>query len=187
MYTIRWLPELMSSDCAPASSAYRDSRFPALANNAEMSFKDTMFYSTVAYLIWQALYYVFIIVRRREKVESGLRLTSYSWLLDDRHGRKGLIQRAAFVFGSKYKIYMFMLLQFVYNILTTIPSFFMYKHFWLHTIFLIGMFTVSIFNGASFYIEVFARRYVMEVEKMVQQRVEEDAKERGKEKRKSVQ
>ncbi|KAI9318570.1 hypothetical protein BX666DRAFT_2018613 [Dichotomocladium elegans] len=158
-YTIRYLPEL---ECN--SSHFRDKRFPAITADTTMSFRDTMLMSTIAYLIWQALYFVFIMVRRREKVESGLRMTSYSWLLDDSHGRKGLIQKAAFIFGAKYKLYMFMLLQLAYNILTTIPTYFLFKHFWLHTLFLMGMFTASIFNGASFYIEVFSRKYALEVE-----------------------
>ncbi|CDH53915.1 integral to membrane protein [Lichtheimia corymbifera JMRC:FSU:9682] len=163
MYTIRWLPEL---ECQ--SSNYRDTRFPGVTNDITMSFKEAMLLSTIAYLIWQALYFVFIMVRRREKVESGLRMTSYSWLLDDSHGRKGLIQKAAFVFGAKYKLYMFMLLQLVYNVVTTMPTYFLFQHFWLHTLFLITIFTASIFNGASFYIEVFSRRYALEVEKLVE-------------------
>ncbi|KAI7853393.1 hypothetical protein BDC45DRAFT_511112 [Circinella umbellata] len=169
-YTIRWLPELdcCSTTTSTSGAAYRDIRFPALKDLDEMSFRDTMVISTIAYMIWQALYFVFIMVRRREKVESGLRMTSYSWLLDDSHGRRGLIQKASFIFGAKYKIYMFMLLQLLYNVVTTIPTYFLYKSFWLHTFFLIAMFTASIFNGASFYIEVFSRRYVLEVEKLVE-------------------
>ncbi|KAI9497824.1 hypothetical protein BDB00DRAFT_802059 [Zychaea mexicana] len=165
-YTIRWLPELDCGNAAP--EIYRDMRFPALKDASDMSFRDTMVYSMVGYSIWQALYFVFIMVRRREKVESGLRVTSYSWLLDDSHGQRGLIQKASFIFGARYKMYMFMFLQFLYNTVTTIPTYFLYKSFWLHTLFLMAMFTASIFNGASFYIEVFSRRYVVEVEKLVE-------------------
>lgn len=127
-----------------------------------------MVYSTIAYIIWQILYYVFIIVRRREKVESGLRITSYSWLLNDSNGRKGMIQKLSFAFGAAYKIHMFMLLQLVYSVLTVVPTYFLYQHFWLHTLFLCSIFTASVFNGASYYIEVFSRRYVREVESVVQ-------------------
>ncbi|KAG0174785.1 hypothetical protein DFQ28_004479 [Apophysomyces sp. BC1034] len=165
-YTIRWMPELQQS----LDATQRNTRFPALAEIPTMNFKDTMFFSTVAYLIWQVLYFIFIIVKRREKVESGLRLTSYSWLLNDSQGRKGFIQHASFVFGPKYKIYMFMLLQLVYNMATTIPTYFLYKSFWLHTTFLIAMFAASVWNGASYYIDVFSRRYNLEIEQIIKKK-----------------
>ncbi|KAG0165067.1 hypothetical protein DFQ28_009092 [Apophysomyces sp. BC1034] len=166
-YVIRWMPEIMSDSLFTDTSSlttYRNTRFPALKELDVLSFRDAMLYSTVAYCIWQALYFVFIIVRRREKVESGLRLTSYSWLLNDNHGKRGLIQQAAFVFGEKYKLRMFMLLQLIYNVATTIPTYFLYKHFWLHTFFLTAMFAASVWNGANYYIEVFSRRYIREIE-----------------------
>ncbi|GAN06330.1 integral to membrane protein [Mucor ambiguus] len=167
MYCIRWMPELQRDiycDNTPFVTSYRNQRFPALDDMELPSFKDVMIYSTLAYGIWQSLYYLFIMVGRRDKVESGLRLTSYSWLLDDTHGKKGFIQKMAFMFGPKWKSEMFMFLQLVYNIATSIPTFFLFKYFWLHTTFLIAMFAVSVWNGANYYIEVFSRRYISEIE-----------------------
>ncbi|KAI8078202.1 uncharacterized protein B0P05DRAFT_542921 [Gilbertella persicaria] len=169
MYCIRWMPELqrdMYCDNQPFVIAYRATRYPALSTPSMPSLYDVMVYSTVAYIIWQSLYYLFIMVRRKDKVESGLRLTSYSWLLDDSHGRKGFIQKAAFIFGPKWKLEMFMLLQLVYNVVTSLPTYFLYRYFWLHTIFLVAMSAVSVWNGANYYIEVFSRRYISEIEKI---------------------
>lgn len=170
MYCIKWMPELLKDvycDNHAYVTSYRNERFPALENLNDPSFQDVMVYSTVAYGIWQGLYYLFIMVKKREKVESGLRLTSYSWLLNDTHGKKGFIQTTAFMFGEKYKLEMFMLLQLVYNVVTSIPTYFLFRYFWLNTTFLIAMFAVSVWNGASYYIEVFSRRYVNEVEKII--------------------
>jgi hypothetical protein len=167
MYCIKWMPELQKDiycDNISYVTSFRDERFPALGQMELPSFKDVMIYSTVAYGIWQLLYYLFIMVGRRDKVESGLRLTSYSWLLDDTHGKKGFIQNTAFMFGAKWKLEMFMLLQLVYNVVTSIPTYYLYRHFWLHTAFLILMFAVSVWNGATYYIEVFSRRYISEIE-----------------------
>ncbi|KAI8577948.1 hypothetical protein K450DRAFT_249178 [Umbelopsis ramanniana AG] len=165
-YVIRWMPELASSTSVPIMTAYRDKRFPALSGeDNNMSLKECMVISTLVYIIWQTLYFIFIMVQRREKVEKGLRLTSYSWLLDDRHGRKGIIQKAAFALGAQYKLQMFMLLQLTYNMFTVLPTVFLYQHFKLHSAFLIIMFAVSVWNGASYYIEVFSRRYILEVER----------------------
>ncbi|KAI8390830.1 uncharacterized protein BYT42DRAFT_489150 [Radiomyces spectabilis] len=164
MYTIRWMPELHRDRIA--TTLYRNQHFLDL-NELKVTFGSIIYWSTAAYLIWQALYFVFIIVRRKEKVESGARITSYSWLLKETQKRKSLIQRAAFAFGPKYKIYMFMLLQLAYNLVTVIPTYFLYKSFWLHTVFLISMFAASVWNGANYYIEIFSRRYIAELEKVV--------------------
>lgn len=166
-YCIRWMPELQKDVYCENQSfvtAYRNTRFPALGDIDTITFTQVMLYSTTAYVIWQSLYYLFIMVGRKDKVESGLRLTSYSWLLDDTHGKKGFIQNTAFIFGAKWKGEMFMLLQLVYNIVTSIPTFFIYKSFYLHTFFLMAMFAVSVWNGANYYIEVFSRRYISEIE-----------------------
>ncbi|CAO3653080.1 unnamed protein product [Cunninghamella blakesleeana] len=169
-YVIRWLPELHPDTLTGLN--YRDQRFPALQSvNSEMSFRDCMISSTVAYLIWQSLYFVFIMVKRREKVESGLRVTSYSWLLNETGAKKkSFIQKAAFIFGPKYKAYMFMLLQLIYNIVTTIPTYFMFQYFWLHSIFLCTMFGCSVWNGANYYIEVFSRRYQIETNQAIKKK-----------------
>lgn len=164
-YVIRWMPELSSSMSVQIMTDYRDKQFPALASHDAMTFKEAMWISTVVYFIWQTLYFIFIMVQRREKIEKGLRLTSYSWLLDDRKGQKGLIQKAAFSLGARYKLQMFMFLQFLYNICTVMPTVLLYQHFKLHTIFLITMFAASVWNGASYYIEVFSRRYITEIER----------------------
>ncbi|KAI8375851.1 hypothetical protein BD560DRAFT_392098 [Blakeslea trispora] len=169
MYCVRWMPELQSDDYCHNHAILmndRNQQYPALDQMDAPSWHDVLLYSTVAYAIWQSLYYLFIMVRRKDKVESGLRLTSYSWLLDDSHGRKGFIQKAAFVFGPRYKLEMFMLLQLVYNIVTSLPTYFLFRSFWLHTTFLVAMFAVSVWNGANYYIEVFSRRYILEIEKM---------------------
>ncbi|KAI8075055.1 hypothetical protein BC940DRAFT_287319 [Gongronella butleri] len=160
-YVIRWLPEIHPDTAA--GQLVRDARFPALVD-ASMTFKETMVLSTAAYLVWQTLYYIFIMVRRREKVESGLRVTSYSWLLNDKAAKKSLLQRVAYAFGPQYKAYMFMLIQLIYNILTSIPTYFLFKSFALHSAFLCVMFAASVWNGANYYIDVFSRRYQVDME-----------------------
>lgn len=170
MYCVKWMPELVNDaycDNRALAVAFRDAKFPALNRTFEdPSLKEIMVYSTVAYTVWQILYYVFIMVKQRDKVESGLRLTSYSWLLDEGK-KKGFIQRTAFMFGKKYKLEMFMLLQLLYHVLTTIPTYFLYRYFWLNTLFLMMIFAVSVWNGANYYIEVFSRRYIQEIDRVI--------------------
>jgi hypothetical protein len=170
MYCIRWMPELLREDvyCDNETfvTAFRDQRYPAMSD-MDPSFGDMIMYGALAYGAWQILYYVFVMIKRREKVESGLRLTSYSWLLGSGLGdgqQGGFIQRVAFAFGPKWKLEMFALLQTTYSTVTLIPTYFLFKHFWLHSVFLVVMFAVSVWNGANYYIEVFSRRYILELE-----------------------
>ena len=60
---------------------------------------------------------------------------------------------------TKTKI-VFVTVQFLYTILTYIPVKFCYESFYFHASFLLVTMLKSIWNGASFYIEVFAVRYV---------------------------
>lgn len=50
-------------------------------SSVELSFRSSMFISTCVYSLWQLGYYYLIMVRQKDKVESGTRATSYSWLL----------------------------------------------------------------------------------------------------------
>ncbi|GJJ11729.1 hypothetical protein Clacol_005967 [Clathrus columnatus] len=45
--------------------------------------------SGVIYIVWQTLYWKFVLIDRRQKIQSGLRTTSFSWLLNDKHGAIG--------------------------------------------------------------------------------------------------
>lgn len=69
------------------------------------------------YLTWQVLYYVLVVVRQKEKIKAGKRVTSYTWLLDDDKG--GTISKVAHTFGEKYSIVTFMGMQLLYTVRIT--------------------------------------------------------------------
>ncbi|KAI9248412.1 hypothetical protein BY458DRAFT_526548 [Sporodiniella umbellata] len=172
-YCLRWMPNLLKDfycDNHQRVTDYRDRQYPAFQALHTVPLTQLVLYSTLAYALWQALYYVFIMVGQKQKVDAGLRLTSYSWLLNDTQGKRGFIQKSAFFFGERYKLPMFMLLQLVYHVVTAMPTYFLYRHFWLHTTFLIAMFAVSVWNGANYYIEVFSRRYITELDRIQPQK-----------------
>lgn len=53
----------------------------------------------------------------------------------------------------------FVATQFVYTLLTCLPALVIYDSFLWHVAFGLGMFTVAVFNGANYYIDVFSVRY----------------------------
>ncbi|CAF0786728.1 unnamed protein product [Rotaria sp. Silwood1] len=161
LFTLRWLLPL----------DLQRQYYPAIVQiGSSLHTKTAVFYTVVFYLIWQALYYAFIVYGRREKVARGLRATSYTWLLADKDGFVArLIQK--FGFGgpndgiNRYKIVFYFFLQFGYMLLSILPvCLWYYRNMYVNGIFLCSIFAVSVYNGASFYIDVFSRRYVKSLE-----------------------
>lgn len=103
LYTVRWL--------------YPDpehTRYPALKDMEVLPTTQSLTAAIALYLTWQIAYYLLVAVRWREKVESGKRMTSYTWLLNDPKG--GVIAKTAHTFGEKYSIPTFMGLQLIYTV-----------------------------------------------------------------------
>lgn len=157
MFTIRWL--------LPVEIQHQ--RYPAIGDiGPKLPVGTSIFYTVIFYVIWQTLYYVFIVYGRREKVQSGSRVTSYTWLLSD---KKGFVAHLVEKLGlggpngeiSIYKILFFFLLQFAYMLLSILPvSLLYYQYKYVNMAFVCFVFIVSIFNGASFYIDVFSYQYI---------------------------
>jgi hypothetical protein len=109
--------------------------------------------------IWQILYWKFVLVDRRKKIESGQRTTSFSFLLND---KRGVIGRALGSVPPRWREASFMGGQLVYGILTELPAvFLLYDSRTWSGVFLLVIFAVSVWNGGGFYIEVFGRKYVV--------------------------
>lgn len=66
--------------------------------------------------------------------------------------------------------------QFMYTLLTIVPTPFLYYSYHAHLAFCLGILVIGIYNGASFYIEVFSCRYQDENEKRWQEFQEQQDK-----------
>ena len=120
-------------------------------------------WASVPYAVWQLSYHLFITVRRREKIAAG-RPTSFTWL------RKSYAQ----TFIGKVVLNLpialqepaFMLIQYCYALLTMIPCPLWFWYRWASASFLLVVFGWSIWNGATYYIDVFGKRFQKELEQM---------------------
>ena len=119
------------------------------------------------------LFLQFVLVDRRKKIESGERTTSFSWMLND---KRGVIGRMLGHIPQRYRELSFMTGQLgecsfvvkvtllneriaVYTMVVELPVLKLYQSpFWSAT-FLLAIFSVSVWNGGGFYIEVFGRKY----------------------------
>ncbi|KAI3634303.1 hypothetical protein MIR68_007907 [Amoeboaphelidium protococcarum] len=171
-----------SSDIAHDISEHLTHGSNPLSQQQHMPFLASMIYSLLYYILWQTLYVIGIYIAKQDKVLNGARITSYSWLLDPSRNQKsknlmyvlctlpatsGSSTTAAPQSPSDDSRYvhfkqqaLFIFWQFMYAILTLMPTCLFYSSFYLHSAFLIIVLTISIWNGACYYVDVFSRRGV---------------------------
>lgn len=92
--------------------------FPALAEVPDLNPVRALLFSSLIYCIWQGLYWHFVYVGRKSKVDSGQRVTSFSYLLAD---KRGSIGRALSKVPENWRVFSFMLGQFGTSVLS-IPT-----------------------------------------------------------------
>jgi hypothetical protein len=147
--------------------------------------------AALGYLIWQACYFVKTEIADKAKLDSRPELlTSLRWLSSDTKNafakavlkicRRLGILRPDEMFNSrenKTKI-VFISTQFLYTVITFLPTPLLYRSPTLHVFYLIFIFTAAAFYGAGFYIEVFSRTYALQFRKQSElERVAEAAAE----------
>ncbi|KAF2086173.1 hypothetical protein K490DRAFT_74710 [Saccharata proteae CBS 121410] len=118
-------------------------------------------WATVPYAIWQLSYHFLITVRRRAQIAAG-RPTSFTWL------RKSYASAPIGKFVLSLPVALqepvFMLIQYSYAVLTMVPCPLWFWYRWASAGFLMAVFIWSIYNGATFYIDVFGKRFQKELE-----------------------
>ncbi|KAL6862365.1 hypothetical protein J3F83DRAFT_746073 [Trichoderma novae-zelandiae] len=120
-------------------------------------------WSSIPYAVWQLGYYFFITVRRRDKIAAG-RPTSFTWLR--RSYAKTWLGKFVLSRPAALQEPTFMVIQYFYALLTIIPCPLWFLSRWASTAFLLVVFGWSIYNGATFYIDVFGKRFQKELEAM---------------------
>ncbi|KAH7309427.1 hypothetical protein B0I35DRAFT_439941 [Stachybotrys elegans] len=120
-------------------------------------------WSSIPYAIWQLSYYFFITVRRRDKIAAG-RPTSFTWLR--RSYSKTWIGKFVLSLPEALQEPAFMMIQYCYAILTMLPCPLWFYSRFASSAFLIIVFAWSIWNGSTYYIDVFGKRFQKELEAM---------------------
>ncbi|KAF2838019.1 hypothetical protein M501DRAFT_995293 [Patellaria atrata CBS 101060] len=125
------------------------------------SLRSMIVWATVPYLVWQLSYHMLITVRRREKIAAG-RPTSFTWL------RKSyaptLIGKAVLALPDYAQEPAFMAIQYGYAVATMLPCPLWFWYRWLSAGFLLSVFGWSVYNGATYYIDIFGTRFQKELE-----------------------
>jgi hypothetical protein len=120
-------------------------------------------WATLPYAVWQLSYHFFITVRRREKIAAG-RPTSFTWLR--KSYAKTWIGKIVISLPNSLQEPAFMLIQYSYAVLTIIPCPIWFWYRWPSAVFLLVVFSWSVWNGANYYMDVFGKRFQKELEQM---------------------
>lgn len=161
---------------------YIAERYPAIASVGSWNFVYGILSTSIYYTIWQVGYHYFITVRRKEQIAKG-RVTSFTYL--KKKNSKSMLGR--FVNSLPYawmQVAAFTLIQFGYQLLTMFPCpiWFRYKH--ACGAFVGFIFLWSAYNGATYYVEVFGKRFEKEVNRLqselleLQQKIDHQESER---------
>ncbi|KIS00858.1 integral membrane protein [Cryptococcus deuterogattii 2001/935-1] len=141
-----------------------EEKYSGLKHVGEYKWYTMILLSSVPYILWQGAYYKFISVDRKSKIESGERQNSFRYLLND---KRGPIGKALQGIRPEHRELWFIFGQLIYSIIFMIPPSTLYIHSsTASSTFLIIIFTVSAWNGATFYVEVFGRKFERELEKL---------------------
>lgn len=144
-------------------AAYTIKHSPPGSPTAYANVLSMLVWSTLPYAIWQLCYYLFITVRRREKIAAG-RPTSFTWL--KRSYSKAWIGKFVLSLPESLQEPVFMLIQYSYAVLTMLPCPLWFYSRWASAGFMMVVFVWSIYNGSTFYIDVFGKRFQKELEAM---------------------
>jgi hypothetical protein len=120
-------------------------------------------WSTVPYALWQLSYHFLITVRGREKIAAG-RPTSFTWLR--KSYSKAWIGKLVLSLPESLQEPAFMLIQYCYAVLTMLPCPIWFWYRYASASFLLAVFCWSVYNGATYYIDVFGKRFQNELEAM---------------------
>jgi hypothetical protein len=158
---VHLIPEALQKEKFPALWEIKTS--PPGSPTAYANIISMVAWSTIPYTFWQLSYYFMITVRRRDKIAAG-RPTSFTWLR--RSYSKTWLGRLVLSLPEALQEAAFMLIQYAYAALTMLPCSLWFYSRWASGIFMTVVFTWSIYNGATFYIDVFGKRFQKELENM---------------------
>lgn len=154
-------PEALQAERFPAVWALKHP--PAGPPSAYVNVISMLAWSSIPYAFWQLSYYFFIIVRRREKIAAG-RPTSFTWLR--RSYSKAWIGKFVLALPNALQEPAFMGIQYGYAMLTMLPCPLWFLSRYASSAFLVTVFAWSVYNGSTYYIDVFGKRFQKELESL---------------------
>ena len=106
------------------------------------------------YLLWAFLYSLKVFVISSKRIQDRNYETMYIYYMNQAWAAK-----IVSTFGLRYAPLVFMSLHVMFFIISSIFAILAYTWFFMHTFLMLMWITMSIWNGANFYMEYFSRKY----------------------------
>jgi len=148
-------------------------------DDCSISWTASFWMPLLLYIFWQTVYVVKTELIDKKKLDSDATImTSLRWFI--RPDREHPIYKILLAKGIKINPVVLLIgIQLIYTMLTLIPMHYAYQNFYLHSGLLVFIFLACVWNGATFYFEVFSESYT----KRLSSRIKSESPE-GKEKEK---
>lgn len=154
VWTLRWYPD------RSVRLEFHGKSDAAKAEWADGSFLDLVVIPLLPYLLWAICYYIKVFVVSNAKIKERGYETLYQFATAN---DRSLFGRVVLHAPKRLQPIAYMAMHMVLVTLTFLLSIVFWLSFKAHTAFLIFILSYSAFNGASFYFEVFAHRYIDDV------------------------
>ncbi|KAL9187440.1 hypothetical protein ACHAXT_001543 [Thalassiosira profunda] len=117
------------------------------------------------YVLWQTLYLVKTEMISKRKLEYNTEIaTSLRWMT---RKKESASYKLLSMFGEQNQLQTFVALQAAFTLTTYLVAPLLWHSIWLHALYLGTIFVIALANGASYYFQVFAKRYIDEISKKV--------------------
>lgn len=143
---------------------YKSARFPGSVVHERWRVVHGIGWASLTYLVWQSLYHYFITVKRKDKIKAGLRSTSFEHLRRS-YGRAP-IGKFVNSLPEPFPVVAFTLIQYGYQVATMSLCPLFYSNEWLSALFVTFIFFWASLNGATYYIDIFGKRFQKELIKL---------------------
>lgn len=155
VWTLRWYPQRVGHKLD-----YDSKSEEAKAEWQHGSLTSLVVIPLLPYLLWAVAYYIKIFVISSDKIQKRGYETLYQFACQN---EKSLFGRVVLKAPKRLQPLVYMVMHMALVTLTFLLARLFWESFAAHTIFLLFILASSAYNGASFYFEVFAHRYLDQV------------------------
>ncbi|CAD7697091.1 unnamed protein product [Ostreobium quekettii] len=165
-WTLRWYPH-----CEMLGSCRMDVR-PSHGNPTweQASAADLLLYPIPLYLLWAIIYYLKIFVFSERKIQEREYATLFKYMTSN---KKSGFAKFILSFQRRWQPVVFLGFHLTFFVVALVFVVFCWRTYWVHTALIIALSCVSVWNGANFYFEVFATKYMKTVETRVAEKKED--------------
>ena len=139
---------------------FKSVRFPGADQIEKWRVINGVAWASVSYIVWQSLYHYFITLKRKEKIKAG-RVTSFEYLRKSYAPTR--IGKFVNSLPEPFPVVVFTMIQYGYQLATMSLCPLWYSSKLLSSLFVSFIFFWASYNGATYYIDIFGKRFQKEL------------------------